>query len=572
MSHGYLPAQFLSRLSNRRGDGYDGSLEARLRFSREVLTAVHDAAGHDGRRRPPVGGRAHARRARPWRSASRSSADWTARAAGLRLARARPLGVPGRLDVDRPSPADARYRHRPAGRRGAGGRARQLPVLATTRVVDLAAADRLVRDGVADLVGMTRALIADPDLIAKAQAGAPTRSSSASAATRPASATTTPGCRSGAPSTPAPAASGRWAPAGRVANAGNRARRVLVIGAGPAGAAAAIEAARAGDQVTLVEREPELGGQLRLAGLAPAHAELWERYHRSTRGRLRAAGVTLQLDTEADARARRRPTTRSCSPPVRDHTSPRCQRPTSPAVQAWDAIRDPDAASGPVLVADWGGGWDGLDAAERLAGAGRAVTLACAATVAGETLHQYQRNLYLSRLDELGIVILHHHELAVDRDARVAPRVLGPQRPLPEVATLVLAQGRVPADELWAQLESHPGARARGRRARAPHARGGGARGYAGRRAGRRAADWPGDTDRRPRRRREPGGAWARGRVRRTRGPTRCRSGKACVTAPSASTELGPSSPPGSPPMAMPRRRPPGAAAFSRPGPGHSTR
>ena len=45
MSHGYLPGQFLSPLSNRRGDGFDGSLEARMRFSVEVLQAVRAAAG-----------------------------------------------------------------------------------------------------------------------------------------------------------------------------------------------------------------------------------------------------------------------------------------------------------------------------------------------------------------------------------------------------------------------------------------------------------------------------------------------------------------------------------------------
>ena len=98
--------------------------------------------------------------------------------------------------------------------------------------------------------------------------------------------------------------------------------------------------------------------------------------------------------------------------------------PTLPAtdleiVPAWDAIRSPQDVAGPVLIADWGGGWDGLDAAERLAGAGREVTLACAGLVPGETLHQYQRNLYLGRLDEQRIAILHHHELALDtRHAR----------------------------------------------------------------------------------------------------------------------------------------------------------
>jgi pyruvate/2-oxoglutarate dehydrogenase complex dihydrolipoamide dehydrogenase (E3) component len=111
------------------------------------------------------------------------------------------------------------------------------------------------------------------------------------------------------------------------------------------------------------------------------------------------------------------------------------------------------------LVADWGGGWEGLDAAERLAGAGVTVTLACAAPLPGETLHQYQRNLYLARLDNLGVTILHHHELVtVDDRTQLSHVFSGRRRPLPEAATLVLAQGRVPVDELWAQLEEHPGA------------------------------------------------------------------------------------------------------------------
>jgi hypothetical protein len=128
-------------------------------------------------------------------------------------------------------------------------------------------------------------------------------------------------------------------------------------------------------------------------------------------------------------------------------------------IPAWDAIRSPRDVAGPVLIADWGGGWDGLDAAERLAGAGREVTLACAGLVPGETLHQYQRNLYLGRLDEQHITILHHTELALETEALALRHVFsGARTPLPDVATLVLAQGRAPADELWATLESHPSA------------------------------------------------------------------------------------------------------------------
>ena len=123
-------------------------------------------------------------------------------------------------------------------------------------------------------------------------------------------------------------------------------------------------------------------------------------------------------------------------------------------VDAWSAIANPAGLAGPVLVADWGGGWDGLDAAEVLARHGLQVTLACAAPCPGHTLHQYQRNLYLSRLDEEAVEILHHTEVT-GRGLRHL--FSGRTSRLLEVATIVYAQGREPEDELWAELEGKPG-------------------------------------------------------------------------------------------------------------------
>jgi hypothetical protein len=122
---------------------------------------------------------------------------------------------------------------------------------------------------------------------------------------------------------------------------------------------------------------------------------------------------------------------------------------------ATEAILDPEAVRDPVLVADWGGGWAGLDAAETLASSGRHVTLACAAAAIGEDIHQYQRNLYLGRLDHLGVHVLHHAELA---DGALRHVFSGRTAPLPDgLGTLVLAQGRTPEDELWRALEGRPG-------------------------------------------------------------------------------------------------------------------
>ena len=463
ISHGYLPAQFLSPQSNRRGDAWDGAdLPARLRFSTEVLTAMRETVGE---RPMAVGARLSADELTP---GGMTIADCIE--AVLHLHERGLLDFVSLVLGHSAFPAASTWIAPPAptppaaiGLPAAAVRAAlpdTLPVLATTRVADLAVANRLIADGVADLVGLTRALIADPDLVAKTLAG---HSDDVIECI---------GCNQACighyhASVPIGCAvnprTGRELTLGEtnhhtIPHASGHARRLLVIGAGPAGAAAAIEAARAGDDVTLVEREPELGGQLRLAGLAPAHAELWERYRRSTTARLRAAGVTLQLNTAADAQLA------AGYEAVVLATGARPYLPTVPAtdleiVPAWDAIRAPGDLTGPVLVADWGGGWDGLDATERLAAAGREVTLACAGLLPGETVHQYQRNLYLSRLDERGVTILHHHELALDAPTLELRHVFsGAPKALPDVATLVLAQGRVPADELWAALESHPAA------------------------------------------------------------------------------------------------------------------
>jgi 2,4-dienoyl-CoA reductase-like NADH-dependent reductase (Old Yellow Enzyme family) len=453
ISHGYLPAQFLSRQSNRRGDEWAGSATGRLRFSREVLGAMRDAVG-----------------TRPMAIGARLSADELT-PGGMTISDCieaiRGLHDDGLLDfvslvlghsafpaastwIAPPPPVPPAAIAPPA----AAIRAAlppELPVLATTRVADLAAADELVRDGVADLIGMTRALIADPELIAK------------SLAARTAEVIECIGCNQ--------ACIGHYhagVPIGCAVNARTGRERhlppavpgrgrpvpVLVIGGGPAGAAAALEAAHQGHDVTLVEREPELGGQLRLAGVAPAHEELWNRYRRSTLARLRAAGVRCELGVEAEAQRAAGYELVVLATGARPYAPDTADLPV-PATQAWDAISQPQIVTGPVLVADWGGGWDGLDAAERLAGAGHTVTLACAGLVPGETLHQYQRNLYLARLDELGVEILHHHELAEGGLRHVFSRA---RRPLPDVQSVVLAQGRVPADDLWLQLETHPGA------------------------------------------------------------------------------------------------------------------
>jgi hypothetical protein len=169
-----------------------------------------------------------------------------------------------------------------------------VPLLVTSSIFDLSAADDLIARGVCDLVGMTRAHIADPALVSKAASSEPVIPCI--------------GCNQGCighyhAGTPIACVvnvrTGRERLfTGAVPGGG---RRVLVAGAGPAGLAAALEAARLGHAVRLLEAAPGIGGQFRVAGLAPAHARAWDSYQTWASTELDRLGVDLRLGTVATA-------------------------------------------------------------------------------------------------------------------------------------------------------------------------------------------------------------------------------------------------------------------------------
>jgi 2,4-dienoyl-CoA reductase-like NADH-dependent reductase (Old Yellow Enzyme family) len=441
MAHGYLAAQFFSRRTNVRPDGDD--LDGRLRFAFDILEAVRSAVG----REIAVGVRLAANEMDPDGLGREACERIAARfAAGgqvdfISLALGHSASYRGSNWIAPPPPAaeDAIAAELPApGALGA------VPVIATTRVVDLDHAERLVSSGAAQAVGMTRALIADPGLVRKAAAGRAHEVIPCIGCNQACIGHYHQGAAIGCVVNPRTGREARLGPVRRPT------RRLLVVGAGPAGVAAAVEAARAGDRVTLVEREPALGGQLRIAGRAPGHAETWRRYAALAERDLQATGVEVRLGEQAHAEWFDGHDAVVLATGAEPYLPPLPALPGVHVCDAWTAIERPEALTGPVLVADWGGEWSGLDAAEVLAAAGLAVTLACAGTVPGETLHQYQRNGYLDRLDRAGVPILHHHELAVDSGEVVLRHIFsGRTAPLGAIATLVLAQGRRPLDALW---------------------------------------------------------------------------------------------------------------------------
>jgi 2,4-dienoyl-CoA reductase-like NADH-dependent reductase (Old Yellow Enzyme family)/thioredoxin reductase len=340
-----------------------------------------------------------------------------------------------------------------------------VPVLATTRIVEPADADALIASGAADAVGMTRALIADPELPRKVRAGrvdAVLRCIGCNACIAHYHAGTPIRCaqnpRTGRELTlPPPGQGGGRERRGGEAGRGGRAaggRRIVVVGAGPAGLAAAAEAGAAGDAVIVLERADRIGGQARLFGAAPGHAETARTLVANYEMLLAREDVEIHLGTEADARS-----LAALSPDLvvlATGARPFAMAPdlgAVPVLQAWDVLAGARPADR-VLVADWGGEPTGLDVAELLAAAGREVTLVTAAPMPGFSVHQYARHQYLARLERAGVRFATGLELDSAAGDRVLCRsIFAPERrtALPADA-VVLSLGRVPEEALAAAL------------------------------------------------------------------------------------------------------------------------
>ena len=261
--HGFLPQQFLSTYANRREDDYGGSFENRARFLLEALAAIRAAVSKSmvvGLRLSPdllEGGVT---------VEDNLAVAQLAEAAGL---------------VDYVSVSSGTFQtmhkmiggmHEPAGfelvTTAPITRPLTVPTMAIGRFRTLEEADQAIRAGEADLIGMVRATVADPDLVRKSLEGHPEQ-------VRPCIACNQ-GCigqllapphRMGCAVNPAVGyelklGDDRLQPAATPL-------KVLVIGGGPAGMEAARVAALRGHKVVLAEAEPDLGGTVKLAGAAP---------------------------------------------------------------------------------------------------------------------------------------------------------------------------------------------------------------------------------------------------------------------------------------------------------------
>jgi len=402
-SHGYLPAQFLSPATNRRDDAYGGDFERRLKFLRDCIAAIQNSApsltlglrlsssdlepgGLDEAATAEIG------------AALRDDLDYLSLVVGSSATLGASthivpaMGIPSAYVAEQVQGIKARF-----------GK----PVIVTGRINQPQVAEQLIATGQADLCGMTRALICDPELPNKAGAGALDTIRACIGCNQACIGRAHKGLPISCIQYPE---SGRELELGEAAAASAR-KRVVVVGAGPAGLKAAAVAAARGHEVQLFEKNARAGGQALLAQTLPGRDEFGGIVDNLLR-EVRAAGVEPVYNRELDATA-----LRALAPDAVILATgagpylPDLDIDASFCVNYEEILSGRKRVGNSVVIADWRADWIGIGLAERCARDGCRVTLAVNAAMAGESLQIYTRNHYVGRLYQLGVDILLHARL-----------------------------------------------------------------------------------------------------------------------------------------------------------------
>jgi hypothetical protein len=326
------------------------------------------------------------------------------------------------------------------------------PVFVAGRINQPHEAEKVIAEGAADMCGMTRAMICDPQMANKAKAGATDDIRACIACNQACIGHFQLGLSISCIQYPE---TGRELAFGEKPKAAPS-KRVMVVGGGPAGLKAAAVAAERGHQVTLYEKDAQLGGQARLAQLLPARAEF--------------GGIITNLAREAERAGVHIVKGKTVTPDFLEAEAPEAvilasgslpQRPPAEigddaqVIHAVDVLRGAKTGNR-VVIYDWLADWIGLGVAEKLASEGVDVRLAVNGLSAGVAVQSYTRDAHLARLHRLGVKIIPLMRL-YGADATTAYFLhTAAQEPvvLEDVDTIVLACPNAPEDSLTQTAEA----------------------------------------------------------------------------------------------------------------------
>lgn len=291
--HDGILRQFISPKYNHRTDKYGGSIDNRVRLVNEVVEAIRDRVGESF----PVGIR--------FTLDEMEDGGYDYDYAVEVIRRLHPsldfldsdIATISKLYItDAPMHAPLGYT---SEHYGAAREEIDVPVIAAGRINDLTKANDILEEGRADFIGMCRQLICDADTVREVRRGADEEVTHCIACNQNCLGGIHSNGHVGCIQTPRSGRETRIPHLEDVEDA-SAGRRMLVVGGGPAGLSFAVTAAELGHDVTIREREDELGGQSNIATQVDSRQEFGDAV-RNLRNQLGNRDVTVETGTEVTA-------------------------------------------------------------------------------------------------------------------------------------------------------------------------------------------------------------------------------------------------------------------------------
>jgi 2,4-dienoyl-CoA reductase-like NADH-dependent reductase (Old Yellow Enzyme family)/thioredoxin reductase len=456
-AHETLPHSFLSPALNQRSDRWGGDAKARIGFVAAILERIRNRVGNS----IAVGIRMNGEESRQGGYHHMEMREMTYH-----------LGETGLMDFLNVDVGHCWGRHsyvppsyhghaqfREVGKAARADLNKNIAVLFAGRINDPVLAEELLQHGFCDLVGMTRAGIADPDFAIKAKQGrlieirrciACNRCIGDAVHSKTPDAVRRPMCSVN----PVIGNELKWQQ--EFAPAANP-KHVLVVGGGVAGLEAARIASLRGHRVTLLEQNKQLGGQLRIASQAPGRDAFEDQIYYQE-NQLQRQGVDVRLATRADIAAVQalKPDAviiASGSVPRLPHDVKGIDLPH--VVQGWDVLQKKVQTGRRVALISQEDYFETPNIAEFLAEQGKSVEIFHKWTHIGADIDRYSIGTVLGRLEQYAVKI--HCGLRLQRIDSEQLEFISAHTGTPFTFTgfdsVVLVYGSVPHSTLYDELK-----------------------------------------------------------------------------------------------------------------------